>query len=235
MFRATGQLTPTLGWRLATPDVDGVQFVLIYGARRRAAALELGRCLLVELLPCEPSREEIVRRMHGENRGRVDYTPLEDAREYRADLDLGIYRTAEEMATALGVSKATVSRTLALLTICPEILNLYVDPTWLTLSTGLKLADACSRDDALRRKFIASAATWIADGGRGNPTAHLLQALKASPPRHALDLKERNGRVVGSFRGSLSTKDQFTINLGNGASEALRQDLARVLEKHFGT
>lgn len=235
MFKATGQTVPALGWRLATPTADGVEIVLVYGARRRAAALELGRPLRIELLPAEPSLLELTRLMHGENRGRLDYLPLEDAREYRAYLDGKVFRTADEMAKALGVSPSSVSRVLSLLDLPKEVLDLYTDPTWLPMVKGARLASAAA-DKAVRGRLLAAAQDWKAAGGRGDPTPTLVKALTSKPAAAlAVELKGASGRAVGSFRGSVVGKGPFLINLGTEASEEVRRELADILNKHYKT
>ena len=235
MFRATGQTHPAKGWRLETPDADGVEVVLVYGARRRAAALELGIPLKVELMPAAPSQDSLIALMHSEHRGRRDYLPLEDAREYRAYLDAGAYRTAEQMAEALGQDKGKVSRLLSLLKLPGEVLELYTDPAWLPLQNGAKLASAMT-DKPVRARVLEAAAEWKRAGGRGNPTPTLMKALVAKPTTAAVvELKGADGRPIGSVRGGVDTKSPMTILLARNASEGLRRELADVLNRHCKT
>lgn len=234
MFRATGQQTPAKGWRLDKPGPEGEEVVLVYGARRRAAALELGIALKVELMPERPDRGSLIKMMHGENRGRLDYLPLEDAREYKAFLDCGEYRTAEEMAAALGQDKSRVSRLLSLLKLPSEILNLYTDPSWLPLMKGSKLAAECANAEK-RAKLIEAAKAWNEASGRGDPTPTLMKALTSKTTNLvAAELKNPDGKTVGSVRGVMNGKGAVTITLAKTASEALKRDIAAAINKHHG-
>lgn len=234
MFRATGQSTPAKGWKLATPDADGVEYVLVYGARRRAAATELGVSLKMELMPEAPDRGTLIRLMHSENRGRLDYLPLEDAREYKAFLESGEYRTAEEMAGALGQDKGKVSRLLSLLTLPPEVLELYTDPSWLPQTKGAKLASSIQADKKTKARVIEAAEEWKRMGGRGDPTPTLMKALVAKAVVvSAVELKGSDGRAVGVVRGAIQGKGPLTIVLGKQVSDEVRREIADILNRHY--
>lgn len=234
MFKATGQATPAKGWKLAKPEADGTEYVLVYGARRRAAAEQLGIALKMELLPTAPDRGTMIRLMHSENRGRLDYLPLEDAREYRAFLDSGEYRTAEEMAVALGQDKSKVSRVLSLLTLPPEVLDLYTDPSWLPQTKGSQLASAIQADKKIRARVLEAAEDWRRAGGRGNPTPTLMKALVAKPTTAtAIELKGTDGRSVGVVRGAVTGKGIFTLTFSGNAPESIRREIADILNKHY--
>lgn len=234
MFRATGQQTPAKGWRLDKPGPEGEEIVLVYGARRRAAAMALGVALKVELMPAQPDRGALIKMMHGENRGRLDYLPLEDAREYKAFLDSGEYRTADEMAAALGQDKSRVSRLLSLLKLPPEVLDLYTDPSWMPLVKGWRMATECANAEK-RAKLIEAAKGWREASGRGDPTPTLMKALTAKTPNSvAAEIFNAEGKSVGSVRGVMAGKGPVTIVLGKAASEGLKKDIAAALAKHYG-
>lgn len=235
MFKATGQLVPALGWRVSNTSEGGHDLVLVYGARRRAAALVLGCPLKVELLASEPSPTRLAQLMHGENRARLGYLPLEDAKEYRAYLDNKIYRTAHEMAFALGVSSASVSRTLSLLELPAEVLSLYKDPSWLPMVKGNKLASVSRTSKAARAKLITAARDWEQSGGCGNPTSALLKAIDSghASASQSVKLAAANGRVVGTQRGNVYGGGTFTVSLGPAASSELRSALALLLASHL--
>lgn len=236
LFKATGQLSPAKGWKLERPEEDGTEIVLVYGARRRAAALSLGCPLKVELLPSPPDRGTVIRLMHGENRGRLDYLPLEDAREYRAFLDSGEYRTAEEMAASLGQDKGKVSRLLSLLKLPEEVLALYTDPAWLPLQLGAKLASLCGTDKRAKARVLAACAEWQKQGRAGNPTTTLMRAAedrKAST--NGFELKAGNGRAFGTVRGNLQGEGPVSVVLAKTAPEELRKALAGLLSQYGGS
>jgi ParB/RepB/Spo0J family partition protein len=237
-MRSVGQQQEAKGWRLDKPE-DGVQVVLIYGARRRAAAEKLGIPLRVRIVP-EPTRAQLIRDMHAENRARKDYLPLEMAKEMQAYLESGEYANATELAAGLGEDKSKVSRLLALLKLPKEVLSLYSDPTWMKLFAGSKLATLCE-EAKVRARVLEAAQTWAKSGARGNPTATLLKAAAgktawrggAPDASLAFNLMDREGRVLGTMRGSLQENQPLVVSLGKSTPAAFRKELAELLERHF--
>jgi ParB family chromosome partitioning protein len=106
-----GQKQPALGRRIIPcAENDGCEVELIYGARRLAAARELGTDLLVELRDID-DRTALVE-MDIENRVREDISPYERGMSYRRWLRSGMFATQADLSKALGVSEAQVCRLL---------------------------------------------------------------------------------------------------------------------------
>lgn len=108
-IRQHGQKQPVLGRRL-TPNSDGAEIELIYGARRLAAARELGVELLIELRDIDDHSALI--EMDIENRLREDISPYERGLSYRSWLTQGLFATQSDLAREIGVSEAQISRLL---------------------------------------------------------------------------------------------------------------------------
>ena len=109
------QLEPALGRRLeGDPNYD---FELIYGMRRRFACEVLNRPLKVRVSTIADKEAAVV--MHQENYDRQDITKMERAIAYTRQLRGGLFKNQEEIATALNVSKATVSQMVA----CAEFIE----------------------------------------------------------------------------------------------------------------
>lgn len=235
-LEANGQQLPALGYRLPEPDADGKEVVLIYGARRWAACAALGRALKIKLLDAPPGDEKLIRLMHTENRARLDYQPLEDAREYQAYLDAGAFASASQMSSALGVDNSKVSRLLQLLKLPEQILDLYSDPAWLGLVNGAKLFQGINKDPVTRKRVMAEAAA-IAKAGEGtDPTPRLMRALSPPPKPKPLDeaLKDAvKGRVVGKISGALDDSGPLVVRLDKGASMEAKAALAEALKPFF--
>lgn len=101
-------------------EVEGAEFVVIYGHRRRAAALAAG----VEVMPAVV--DDAVMQDNGdldcmtlENLGREDLSEIAEAEMFARYSDLGMQQS--QIADKLGVDQATVSRRLSLLLLAPEI------------------------------------------------------------------------------------------------------------------
>src|SRR5262245_42306724 len=104
-FRLHGQRQPALGRRIPLSSRnDGVEIELIYGARRLAAARELGMDLLVEVRDID-DRSALIE-MDVENRIREDISPYERGLSYRRWLRSGMFATQSDLSKALGVSEA---------------------------------------------------------------------------------------------------------------------------------
>jgi len=106
-----GQKQPVLGRRVTR--VEGVDVELIYGARRLFAAHHLRRKLLVDVRDLDDKTALI--EMDIENRVRTDISPYERGLSYRRWLNAGHFKNQAEVAKALGVSEAHISRLLSIL------------------------------------------------------------------------------------------------------------------------
>lgn len=130
----------------ARPDAEphipaDAQHVLIYGHRRRAAALAAGR----ETIPAVVDHTIMddngdLDAMAAENLGRQDLSDLAEADLFARYCDLGL--TQRAVALRLGVDQATVSRRLALFLMTPTVRN--------AVAAGeLRAADAATLAGAL--------------------------------------------------------------------------------------
>ena len=95
-------------------DHDGC-IVLIEGETRLRGARAAGlRTLRVEIRPRPGSERELYESARAANVERRDQTPLDDAERWKDLLERGIYKEQQELAQALGIDPAIVSRTLSL-------------------------------------------------------------------------------------------------------------------------
>lgn len=117
-IRARGILEPLL----VRPIPDSSRYQLIAGERRFQAALEAG----LTYVPCIELRltdQEALEVALVENLQRKDLTPFEEAEGYRTLQEKYGY-TQEQIATAVGKSRPTISEALRLLAIPPAIRDL---------------------------------------------------------------------------------------------------------------
>ena len=109
----------------ASIDEDA-RYVLIYGHRRRAAALEAGRHTVPAVVDDAIMTDDgDLDAMAAENLGREDLSELAEAELFARYSEVGL--TQRAIAERLGVDQATVSRRLALLLLAPELRNAVAD------------------------------------------------------------------------------------------------------------
>jgi ParB family chromosome partitioning protein len=99
---------------------DSARYVLVYGHRRRAAALEAGRDTVPAVVDDTIMADNgDLDEMATENLGRQDLSDLAEADLFARYSEAGFSQRA--IAERLGIDQATVSRRLALLLLAPEV------------------------------------------------------------------------------------------------------------------
>lgn len=231
-IREAGQLLPARGWRLETPEANGTEVILIFGARRRAACQRLGLALKVEIVPT-PSRQNLIRQMHSENSSRRDYLPLEQGLEFKAFMETGEFKTQEELAAFLAIQRVRLTRCLQIADLPAEVLSVYRDPRLLTLTVGTKLAGEVEKDARTRQRVTDAARQWKAEGRAGDPSSALLAAAadRKKPKTIEQDLvlpekKTKFGRLKTTADGAL------VLQLRKDAPTELRDELMGVLKRY---
>jgi ParB family chromosome partitioning protein len=134
-FEKHGQLIPALGRRLRGDREYDVE--LIYGARRLFVCRLLSQPLLVELRDVS-DRDGIIA-MDLENRLRKDVSAYERALSYARWLREGHFKSASELAGALHVSHAQVSRLLKMARLPPAVVGAFESPTEICEAWGERL------------------------------------------------------------------------------------------------
>lgn len=128
---------PTAAGQIA----EEARYVLIYGHRRRAAALEAGRETVPAVVDGAIMADDgDLDAMATENLGRQDLSDLAEANLFARYSEIGLSQRA--IAERLGVDQATVSRRLALLLLSPQLREVVEDGT-------LGSADAAALSGAL--------------------------------------------------------------------------------------
>ena len=147
-FEKHGQLIPALGRRLrGNPDYD---VELIYGARRLFVARHLNQPLLVEVRDIS-DRDGIIA-MELENRVRRDISAYERGTSYDRWLREEYFKSQDEIAHALQISAAQVSRLLKLARLPKAIVEAFAKPTDIREVWGAELASLL-KDSATQRRI----------------------------------------------------------------------------------
>lgn len=123
------------------PDHD---FELVYGHRRHRSALLGG--MLINAIVEEMDDAELFKHMELENRGRAELRPYELGLHYARALDEALFRTQSEMAAALGVSQAMVSKLVSLGRLPSVVVECFASPLDLSVRMGMELTAALEQD-----------------------------------------------------------------------------------------
>src|SRR5687768_17678353 len=137
-FWKHGQLVPALGRALrGDPDHD---IELVYGARRLFVARHLNKPLLLDVR--EMSDREAIVAMDIENRQRKDVSPYERGVSYARWLRSGHFASQDQIARALQISGAQISRLLKLAKLPSVVVSAFATPLDILETWGLALAEA---------------------------------------------------------------------------------------------
>lgn len=113
----------------------------VYGHRRMDACASLGLPVLAVVVDDMDDKALLIERI-AENRGRSEYTALEQGRICLAALNAGHFRTQAALADDLGLDESQVSKALELARLPAEVLAAFVSSSELTYRDAKPLSDA---------------------------------------------------------------------------------------------
>ena len=145
-----------LGLARRLPEGDAHAVEVIFGVRRLEACRRAGVPWRAEVRDTDFTDAECAVLMHGENEWTEGVSPLENAVQWKAMLDAGVFDSQSALAVALGCHRGTVSRAVRSATVMfgEEWLERLVRPVMheFTVRLADRVADACS-DDV--RRYVA--------------------------------------------------------------------------------
>ncbi|MCY4057928.1 MAG: ParB N-terminal domain-containing protein [Gammaproteobacteria bacterium] len=152
-IRRDGQQQLGLARRL--PDGDTHVVEAVFGVRRLEACRRAGVRWRAEVRDATLSDAQCAALMHGENEWSEGVSPLENAVQWKAMLDAGVFRNQSALAVDLGCHRGTVSRAVRTATMLfgKAWLERLVYPVMheFTGRSADRLADACADDERCRR------------------------------------------------------------------------------------
>jgi ParB family chromosome partitioning protein len=207
-FSRHGQIVPALGRPLHGDSDYDVE--LICGARRLFVARHINIALAVELRDLT-DRDALIL-MDTENRQREDISAYERGMSYSRWLRSGHFQSQEDIARALKISAAQVSRLLKLVRLPAVIVDAFASPAEIHESWGLDLVEAL--DDAGRRDAIIRRARVIGrQTPRPNGTEVYRQLLTATGKGRRASISSRDLVVKDNSGQSLFRIRQLRTNV----------------------
>ncbi len=234
--RTKGVLEPILARPLlpenpvGDPVQTGRRYRIISGERRFRAAQRAGLSE-IPLIEMEVTRGEALEVALVENLQRVDLTPFEEAEGLRALVELHGY-THEQVATALGRSRVSVTESLALLRLPQAVrdraIALGVSDRKSILLEVLKLASEVEMIDLLER---------IAEHGLKRAAVRDEVRARRSDPQQD-DSRKAGEPIEGGETGSKphvfrfqAADERYRVSLSFRQSVVEEDDLIRALEE----
>ena len=232
-IRRDGQQQLGLARRLPPGDTHAVE--VIFGLRRLEACRRAGVPWRAEVREASFPDSACATIMHGENEWTENVSPLENALQWKAMLDAGVFANQSALAVDLGCHRGTVSRALRTAT------SLFSEP-WLerlvhpvmhefTGRSADRLADALS-DPTKRRRAKRRAGALIPGD---IPARQLYEALLGDRPGTAhreTTFLRRKGRAGGGMVAAKIQRDGaggFSINVRPHSQSAA--ELAELAER----
>lgn len=217
-IRTHGQETP-IRVRPVTDD-PAVDYEVVFGHRRHRACLALdaeidGGFPILALLDSKASEaRELVLKMYRENEEREEQCAFDKGRSFRQWLGEGLFTEQGELARAIGVSDATVTKYLQIAELPDFVLAAFEDPREISvrwshdLVKALKTAPGRVEETAQRlantspRPAAASVARALvasADAPRETRNSPSREQAVKIDGRVALRLQRRDGRLTLKF------------------------------------
>jgi len=219
-LKTAGQLQPIrVRW-----NADHAKWVIISGDRRYRAAIIAGlktiACLFVDrpLTESEIRQESLI-----ENLLREDLLPIEAAQGYRQLMEMNGW-TIQQVAEALNITKGTVSKSLSLLKLPPDI-QAQVDEGKISPSAGYEVSRLDG--EAAQREL---AARIVTDGLKRDETGEAV-GKTSRPKSKDAEPKATTTKVLHVTGAKLSITWQKKTVRNKDIIDALEQALAQVREK----
>ena len=234
-----GQQQLGLARRLPSGDTHSVE--AIFGVRRLDACRRAGVPWRAQVREASFTDAECAALMHGENEWTEGVSPLENAAQWMAMLDAGVFVNQSALASAMGCHRGTVSRAVltarALLT--EPWIERLVRPVMhqFTGRSADRLADACA--DEARRNAAREKARKLRPGVPADRLYKHLFGEGAEPSRRETVFVRRKGRAGGGVVAAKIERDGaggFSVNVrAHEQTPAERAELAEQIEALVAT
>lgn len=232
-IRQYGQDTP-IRVRPAAPG-SPLPYELVEGHRRHAVCLSLdseldgGYSILARLDAAAIDTRDLVLKMFRENAEREDLSPYETGRMFESWLAAKVFSKQGDLAKAVGLSDAVVSRYLQIAALPDEVLSAFSDPRAIAYRWIIDLAPSLKE----RPKQVIAKAMEIA--GRSPPPSpeQVLRELLAKPATDRPSAsREEVVKIKGKVAFRVARKDgRLTIKYAPGVDIALQRDLTEKIKE----
>lgn len=222
-----GQRLPVLGRRVSSAKGESIE--LIYGARRLFVARELNIELLVDVREID-DRAGLIE-MDIENRVRTDISAYERGLGYRRWLNSGVFCTQLELAQAVGISEAHVSRLLKYAELPTAVVSAFECASSIREEWAVTLAKQLREPE--QRQGVLRRARAYAQSGDVKPPERVYAALMGEAAGFAASRSSRD-KVLKDSSGTPVLRVSFrakTIHLIVGREQVSDTGLDEIVEQ----
>ena len=233
-IKRNGQQQPGLARRLPAGDTHALE--AIFGVRRLEACRRAGVRWQAEVRDASLSDAECAALMHGENAWTEGVSPLENAVQWQAMLDEGVFPTQSALAAEIGCHRGTVARAVrtSRALFAEDWLARLVRPVMHELSgrTAGRLADACANE--ARREEARRRAEYLFPGqvsAQSLYDALFGRAYQAPAWRTVFVRRRGQGGGGGAVAARILRNDEGAWSVTVQAHEQSPSDLAELAEQ----
>lgn len=193
-----GQLE--LGLVREVKDNPDVFYEIIYGYRRSEACKAKGLRFKARVIPADTPDIVCLQYMHVENKESHDVSEMEDARVYRRLLADKVFKTQQELATALSLTKGRVSQLMSAAEVFEvEWLGPLLEPSITEISSRACERLSSALKDPKRARNLRNAAKRLSDDPTAlaageNVIGALLASVKPPKPKKTKEVLAKAGR-----------------------------------------
>lgn len=212
---------------------EGVKYEIVYGHRRHEACLQLGLPVLAVVDNLDD--RALFVEMDRENRERADLSPWEQGVMYVRALDSGLFPSARQMASAIGVDLSNLGKAIALARLPATVIDAFSSPLDLQFRWVPALNQALAHSAVeLEKRALAIARD------RGSRTAkQIFEALVVKPtdvsstvpPPGGHDI-EVGGKTVASVR--FDSRGRASVRIDAALSSGQQREMLAWLQQFLG-
>ncbi|HUD33809.1 MAG TPA: ParB/RepB/Spo0J family partition protein [Variovorax sp.] len=216
----------------AAPGVPE-SFEIVYGHRRHRACLELGVPVLA-LVQNAMEDTDLFVEMERENRNRADLSAWEQGTMYLRALELGLFPSAKQLASAIDRDTGNIGRAMALAKLPSEVVAAFGSPLNLQFRWATPLKDAHQRDP----EGLLEAARAIAQRESRPSPAEVFVALTQPVPAPAtrsqssVEWKDESGALIASL--TRDRKGRATLCFAEPLGDAQSRRLKKLMDDFLG-
>lgn len=202
-------------------------YEIVFGHRRHRACLELGLPVLASIVENMPD-SVLFAEMDRENRNRADLSVYEQGRAYLRALDDALFPSQRQLATALGVNLALVSRAVAIAKLPTEVIQAFASPLDLQYRWAEPLRDAQQRDP---EALLARARAIVSLDKRPEASEILKRLTSAGEPAMSFNKEWTDSKGKRTARVTVDKKGRAVVAFEKRLSETEFQHLLKMVEQ----